>query len=147
MKVPNRLIRDAFNHELQREQQYDTEVSTDTVPSNVPQLDTQRRIAYDTLIEAVNSGSGGIYFFNASRGTGKTFLISLLLAKIRSKNEAAPSVGFVWNSYNIIRRSVNYTFCLEITIKHANQQSPSLQHRQKQCNNEDSTNMQIDRLR
>ncbi|CAG4974232.1 unnamed protein product [Colias eurytheme] len=39
--------------------------------------------------QAVNSGSGGIYFLDAPGGTGKTFLISLLLVRIRSRNDVA----------------------------------------------------------
>ena len=34
------------------------------------------------------NGAGGIYFLDASGRTGKTFLISLLLARIRSQNKA-----------------------------------------------------------
>lgn len=89
MTAPNRHMHDALNHELQREHQYDIEALAETVRTNVPQLNQQQRIAYDTLIEAVNSGSGGIYFLDAPGGTGKTFLISLLLARIRSRNDVA----------------------------------------------------------
>ncbi|XP_061379262.1 uncharacterized protein LOC133319319 [Danaus plexippus] len=89
MTAPNRHLHDALNHELQREHQYDIEALAETVRTNVPQLNQQQRIAYDTLIEAVNSGSGGIYFLDAPGGTGKTFLISLLLARIRSRNDVA----------------------------------------------------------
>ncbi|ESO11895.1 hypothetical protein HELRODRAFT_151766, partial [Helobdella robusta] len=49
----------------------------------------QQKIAYNTLIEAGNSISGGIYFLDAPGGTGKTFLILLLLARIRSQNDVA----------------------------------------------------------
>ncbi|XP_076251551.1 uncharacterized protein LOC143190865 [Rhynchophorus ferrugineus] len=56
----------------------------ETVRTNVPQLNQQQRIAYDTLIEAVNSGSVGIYFLDAPGGTGKTFLISLASSEIVS---------------------------------------------------------------
>lgn len=77
MTAPNRHMHDAFNHELQREQQYDTEALAETVRTNVPLLNQQQRIAYDTLIEAVNSGSGGIYFLDAPGGTGKTIQITV----------------------------------------------------------------------
>lgn len=89
MAAPNRHMHDALNHELQREQLYDIEALAETVRTKVPQLNQQQRIAYDTLIEAVNRGSGGIYFLDAPGGTGKTFLISLLLATIRSRNDVA----------------------------------------------------------
>ncbi len=74
---------------MQKEQQYYIEALAETVRTNVPQLNQQQEIAYDTLIKAVNSGSGGIYFLDAPGGTGKTFLISLLLARIRSRNDVA----------------------------------------------------------
>ncbi|ESN93959.1 hypothetical protein HELRODRAFT_180370 [Helobdella robusta] len=83
------LQHNALNHELQREQQYDIIALTETVHTNVPQLNQQQKIAYNTLIEAVNSGSGGIYIFDAPGGIGKTFLISLLLARIRWRNDVA----------------------------------------------------------
>ncbi|XP_018332474.1 uncharacterized protein LOC108741978 [Agrilus planipennis] len=87
--TPNRCMHDALNHELQREQQYDIEALAETVRTNVPKLNRQQRIAYANLIEAVNRESGGIYFLDAPGGTGKTFLISLLLARIRSRNDVA----------------------------------------------------------
>lgn len=71
----NRL--DAFNYELQREQQYDTEAWGEIIRTNVPQLNQQQRIAYNTVIEAVNSVSGEIYIFDTPVETGKTFLNSL----------------------------------------------------------------------
>ncbi|GBP22165.1 hypothetical protein EVAR_10675_1 [Eumeta japonica] len=87
MTAPNHHMHDALNHELQREQQYDIEALAETVRTSVPQLNQQQRNAYNTLIEAVNSGSGGIYFLDAPGGTRKKFLISLLLARIISRND------------------------------------------------------------
>ncbi|GBL76141.1 hypothetical protein AVEN_234427-1 [Araneus ventricosus] len=42
---------------------------------------------------AVSAGQGGFFFLDAPGGTGKTFLISLLLAEIRSKNGIALAVA------------------------------------------------------
>jgi DNA replication protein DnaC len=36
-------------------------------------------------MKVINDGTGRIYFLGASGGTGKTFLITLILAKIRKK--------------------------------------------------------------
>lgn len=38
---------------------------------------------------AIENESGGLHFLDAPGGTGKTFLISLILAKIRSQNNIA----------------------------------------------------------
>src|SRR5213079_285712 len=40
--------------------------------------------AFDALCQAVESGEGGAFFLEGFGGTGKTFLINLVLAKIRS---------------------------------------------------------------
>jgi hypothetical protein len=43
-------------------------------------------VTYDTLIKIVNDGTGGFFFLDVPDGSGKTFLISLILATIRSQN-------------------------------------------------------------
>ena len=68
-------MHDAYNHKLQREQQCNTEALAEQVCGNVPRLNQQQRIAHDSLIEAMNNGSGGIHLLNAPGG--------LLLARIR----------------------------------------------------------------
>lgn len=40
-------------------------------------------------MQAVTNQSGGLYFLNIPSGTEKTFLISLILAKIRSNGHIA----------------------------------------------------------
>ena len=47
-------------------------------------LNVDQRIAFDTLCQAVTSQEGGKVFLEGFGGTGKTFLINLILAKIRS---------------------------------------------------------------
>ncbi|XP_026470309.1 uncharacterized protein LOC113374496 [Ctenocephalides felis] len=89
LTAPNRCVRYAFKHELRKEQQYDIETLTKLVCTAIPKLNDHQRIIYDDLIQAVNSGSGGIFFLDSPGGTRKTFLISLLLAKIRSQNDVA----------------------------------------------------------
>jgi ATP-dependent DNA helicase PIF1 len=89
MTTPNRPMQDAFNQELRRETQHDSKVLGETFQRNVPLLNQQQKYAYDTLMKVVNDGTGGIFFLDAPGGTGKTFLISLILATIRSQNGIA----------------------------------------------------------
>ncbi|XP_053945028.1 uncharacterized protein LOC128854731 [Anastrepha ludens] len=70
---PNRPMHDLFERELQREQQFDHD----------------ELHAYDKVMQAVNDNTGGLYFLDAPGGTGKTFLISLILATIRSERKIA----------------------------------------------------------
>jgi len=84
MTTPNRPMHDAFNQELRRETQYEYEAFRETALRNVPLLNEQHKYAYDTLMKVVNDGNGRFVFLDAPGGTGKTFLISLILATIRS---------------------------------------------------------------
>ena len=72
----NRLIHD--------ERGYDVDILRNTIERDSMSLNTDQRIAVDTLCQAVASGEGGAFFLEGFGGTGKTFLINLVLAKIRS---------------------------------------------------------------
>lgn len=89
MVSPNRSFHAAFNQDLRREQQYDSNELRENVRSNISRMNDQQKIAYDTIMNAVNDEISGIYFLDVPGGTGKTFLISLLLATIRSQNQIA----------------------------------------------------------
>ena len=54
-------MHDAFNQELRRETQYDSEALKETVLRNVPLLNEQQKYAYDTLMKVVNDGTGGFF--------------------------------------------------------------------------------------
>ena len=45
------------------------------------------------VLSNVNQGSGGIFFLDAPGGTGKTFLINVILAKVRMKKDIALAVA------------------------------------------------------
>lgn len=87
--APNRPMHDAFNQELERESEYDRDALSQLVCDNVPLLNPEQKTVYETLMKAIDDGNGGIFFIDAPGGTGKTFLISLLLATIRSRSEIA----------------------------------------------------------
>ncbi|XP_017467368.1 PREDICTED: uncharacterized protein LOC108359826 [Rhagoletis zephyria] len=93
MPAPNRSLHDAFNRELQREQDYDQDELAERVRTNVTLLNAEQKNVYDSLMKVVDDGTGGIYFLDAPGGTGKTFLISLILAKIRSRSQIALAVA------------------------------------------------------
>lgn len=93
MPEPNRPMHGAFNREFERERQYDRDALSQSVRTNLPLLNQQQKTAYDTLMIAVNDGYGGIFFLDAPGGTGKTFLISLILASIRAQSQIALAVA------------------------------------------------------
>ncbi|GFX66716.1 hypothetical protein TNCV_2060101 [Trichonephila clavipes] len=55
-----------------------------------PLLTAEQKIIYDRIMLAVAAEQGG-FFLDAPGGTGKTFLISLILAKIRSQQNRISS--------------------------------------------------------
>ncbi|XP_073844099.1 uncharacterized protein, partial [Musca autumnalis] len=93
LPAPNRSIHDAFNSELQREKAYDRDELAERVRTNVPLLNPEQMNVYDSLMKVVDDGTGGIYFLDAPGGAGKTFVISLILATIRSISQIALAVA------------------------------------------------------
>ncbi|KAL4149890.1 hypothetical protein QTP88_003741 [Uroleucon formosanum] len=82
-------MHDAFNQELNRELQYNVDTLQEFVRNNVPLLNEQQKQVYETLMQAVDNNTGGLFFLDAPGGTGKTFVISLILATIRSRCDIA----------------------------------------------------------
>lgn len=77
---------------MQREKDYDQDELAERVRTNVPLLNAEQKNVYDSLMKIVDDGTGGIYFLDAPGGTGKTFVISLILATIRSRSQIALAV-------------------------------------------------------
>ncbi|GFV04882.1 ATP-dependent DNA helicase [Trichonephila clavipes] len=95
MGIPasNRPVNNFFNRDLQRETHYDSDELGAFVRTNLPQLILEQRIAYDRIMRAITEQSGGLFFIDAPGGTGKTFLLSLILATIRSQNNIALAIA------------------------------------------------------
>lgn len=89
MIAPNRPMYDLFQRELQREQLFECDELRAFMQTHIPQLNVQQKNAYDRIMQAVINNTGGLYFLDAPGGTGKTFLISLILATIRSERKIA----------------------------------------------------------
>ncbi|KAL4143314.1 hypothetical protein QTP88_005660 [Uroleucon formosanum] len=87
LTVSNRPMYDAFNQEVHREKLYDLNTLKELIQTNLPLLNEQQKYVFDTLMKVTNDETGGIYFLDVPDGTGKTFLISLILATIRSQNK------------------------------------------------------------
>ncbi|GFW18545.1 ATP-dependent DNA helicase [Trichonephila clavipes] len=93
MPASNRPANNLFDRDLQRETHYDSDELGKFVRTNLPQLILEQRIAYDRIMRAITEQSGGLFFIDAPGGTGKTFLLSLILATIRSQNNIALAIA------------------------------------------------------
>ncbi|XP_073990924.1 uncharacterized protein [Rhodnius prolixus] len=119
MGSPNRSASDLLNTDMNRELQYDTVQMASIVSRNVPLLNDEQKIIYDRIMLGVSAGQGGFFFLDAPGGTGKTFLISLLLAEIRSKNGIALAVASSGIAATLLDggRTAHSAFKLPLNIK------------------------------
>ncbi|XP_050340250.1 ATP-dependent DNA helicase PIF2-like [Bactrocera neohumeralis] len=93
MPAPDRGMNGAFNTEIEREREYDPHELIQSVQSNVLLLNPKQKEVCDTLINAIDDGNGGLFFLDAPGGTGKTFLMSLILATVRARSEIAVAIA------------------------------------------------------
>ena len=64
----------------------------------------EQKTAFDIMTKAVHEKAGGIFFIDAPGGTGKTFLINLLLSKVRSFRENSIGSCILWHNCDFIER-------------------------------------------
>ena len=72
---------------------YDLEVLQDHVHENEPKLIPEQRNVFELVLSSINENSGGVFFLDAPGGTGKTFVINVLLAKVRMRKDIALAVA------------------------------------------------------
>ena len=82
-------VSNSTNRELLRETNYCVDNLNTYIADNEPLLILDQKHAYDTILHRILSQSGGFPFLDSLGGTGKTFLINLLLAKVRSHRKIA----------------------------------------------------------
>ncbi|KAH9082717.1 hypothetical protein LEN26_004115 [Aphanomyces euteiches] len=80
-----------MSSEVLREQSYDVSQLSAFVVERRPMLSrSQEQLSvYTRLMEKIEREEGGISFLDAPGGTGKTFLLNLILAQVRSKRQIA----------------------------------------------------------
>ncbi|XP_043474367.1 ATP-dependent DNA helicase pif1-like [Leptopilina heterotoma] len=63
------------------------------VSENEPKLSNEQIAVYESVLFSINSDSSQMFFLDAPGGTEKTFLIKLILAKVRSQGKIAIAVA------------------------------------------------------
>jgi hypothetical protein len=86
---PIRATAASFDVELNREQSYDKHDLLAYVHSHFLTLTKEQKLVYELIMKHVSDNDGGIFFLDAPGGTGKTFILKLILAAIRSNNDIA----------------------------------------------------------
>lgn len=107
------------NREIFREQQYDIQQLQAELIIKRNLLNDAQKYIHCSIMQRYNNGEGGIFFINASGGTGKTFLLNMLLAEVRSKNEIAIGVASSGIASTLLEggRTAHGTFKLPINIQ------------------------------
>ena len=87
-------------------------------------VDDQRR-AYLSVLIKVQSCSGSIVFLDAPGGTGKTFVINLLLAKLRQNGNIAVGVASSGIAATLLTggRTAHSVFKLPLNLRHLETQT------------------------
>ena len=86
---PQAVDNDRFARVYRREIDYDQGEQQAYVEHNLPMLTVDQREVYDCFCSMIDGNEGGMLFLDAPGGTGKTFLINLILAKLRSEGKIA----------------------------------------------------------
>ncbi len=106
--------------DLIRETNYDQDELTAYVSSNEPLLMPDQAAAYHVILDNMQSGSGGVIFLDAPGGTGKTFLLNLLLAKVRQQKKIAVAVASSGIAVTLLTggRTAHSAFKLPLNLAH-----------------------------
>lgn len=115
---PNRNCNSIEDQEYQKEINYNINDLTDFLSINEPKLNQEQRKVYETIMYDVQKNNGGIYFLDAPGGTGKTFLLNIILAKIRLQKYIAIAVASSGIAATLLEggRTAHSTFKLPLNI-------------------------------
>ena len=94
LNAPMRNNENMLSRELIRQTNYDLSKLERLVRDNEPKLTHDQENVYSSMLAKIENTEGGIVFLDAPGGTGKTFLINLILAKIRLRRQIGLAVAF-----------------------------------------------------
>lgn len=118
LPAPTRNNTDITNKEMTREMQYDIVQLRNYVENTKKKLNDDQQNAYRTIMNRVENDIGGIIFLDAPGGTGKTFLLNLILAELRSTKNIAIAVASSGIAATLLSggRTAHSTFKLPLNV-------------------------------
>ncbi|XP_054266833.1 uncharacterized protein LOC128989005 [Macrosteles quadrilineatus] len=123
--LPTPEQRGELSSDVVRELNYDAFALDIFVHDMEPRLLPEQRHVYDVIIQHVNSSNGGLFFLDAPGGTGKTFVLNLLLARLRKDRNIALAVASSGIAATLLNggRTAHSTFKLPLNL--ASQETPT----------------------
>jgi hypothetical protein len=110
-----------------RETSYDSEKIGQYVDQYEPLFTPDQHNVYESVLRTMDNRNGGLIFLDAPGGTGKTFLISLFLAKVRQTGKIALAVAASGIAATLLTQSVDGQLILHSNY-HSTWHNVKLQH-------------------
>ena len=124
LPAPERSADDCLNSEVLRESTYETAVLEQTINDGLPNLVQDQKIAYEGILAAINQEQGGFFFLDAPGGTGKTFLINLILARVRLDSKVILAVASSGIAATLLAGGRTAHSMLELPLDISSMESP-----------------------
>jgi hypothetical protein len=108
------------NRDLLRETGYDVIHLAQEASNNEKLLTNEQCLAHNTIMDSVANQQGHLFFLDAPGGTGKTFLINLLLAQVRKNGTIALAVASSGIAATLLNggKTAHSTFKLPLNLIH-----------------------------
>ena len=110
----------ALPHEYLRELNYNQAELKAFIEQNESSLNPEQQCVYYIALDSIRANKGSIFFLDAPGGTGKTFLLNLLLAKVREQKKIALAVASSGIAATLLTggRTAHSTFKLPLSLAH-----------------------------
>ncbi|XP_068309880.1 uncharacterized protein [Pyrus communis] len=91
---PNKLMMDRItNRSLREELDYNVDSLKHEHSNLFRLLNKEQKYVYDSVIQTIHNNRSGLFFVHGHGGTGKTFLWTTIMARIRSQNQIVLAVA------------------------------------------------------
>lgn len=107
-----------FSREIWRETNYDAAELESIISTRSARLTPDQNLVYQKICEFLSSQTGGIFFLDAPGGTGKTYLLNLILATVRHSGNIALAVASSGIAATLLKggKTAHSTFKLPLNL-------------------------------
>lgn len=96
------------------------EVNENNVLTMEDLLTSDQKIVYNTILDSIQSQTGGFFFLDAPGGTGKTFILNLVISKLQILKKVVVAVASSGIAATLLKggRTAHSTFKLPLNLIH-----------------------------